>query len=251
MKVAMIDESYELILSTAQCEDALRRVLDLEAFWIARHPRFPFHTLGATNYYDIVGHAVPPYRRLARQYNPLLLDQFGDLYRALLAALRVQLAAPVAFCPDAALPGFHVFGADPAFAASAGHDLTHEQWFARRDGDAFPGNPIHVDSAHLALGLGDAPTISFTLAIALPRQGAGMRIWPFGRAEGGGTRQDELAAMLHASPTRDIAYAAGGLLVHSGDRYHQARGLPCEPGQWRITLQGHGALLGGQWQLFW
>lgn len=251
METTAVDEYYAVILPPAQCADVLRRLLDLEAFWIGRHPRFPFHTLGATNYYDIVGNPARPYRRLARQYNPLLLDQFGDVYEALVATLCARLDAPVVFCPDAALPGFHLFGADPAFAPSERHDLTHEQWFARRGGDAFPGSPIHVDSAHLALGLPDAPTISFTLAVALPAEGAGLKIWPFGRARGAGLDQDGLQALLRNAPARYIPYAPGGLLVHSGDLYHQARGLPCEPGQWRISLQGHGIRLDGQWQIFW
>ncbi|WP_186110336.1 hypothetical protein [Burkholderia gladioli] len=253
------------LLDEAAAAELVERLLDVEGFWIARHARLPFHTLGATNYYDITANPARPYARLAARYNPFLLAEFGPLYAALAAALRERLGRPVAWLADTqpatALPGFHIFGADPAFAAREEHDVLHGDWFRQRDGEAFPGNPIHVDTSHLALGLdaqarqaGDATplaTLSFTLPLALPEGGAGMRLWDFGHEA---TRLDDRAAQqarLRRGPTRELAYRPGTLFLHSGTRYHQARGFPVRPGQYRITLQGHGAWLDGAWRLFW
>ncbi|WP_329956051.1 hypothetical protein [Collimonas silvisoli] len=249
--MSRVQEFHDPVLSPAQCDDIVQRLLDVEAFWLPRHRDFPFYTLGATNYYDIVANPARPYRRLARQYNPFLLENFAEVYDALLTALRGHLRQTVGFYPGAALPGFHIFAAHPAFEASDRHDLTHEEWFRRRDADGFPGNPIHVDTAHLAIGLPAAPTISFTLAIAMPQGGAGMKIWPLTaehmqRIDEGGKLQ-----LLRRTASRCVAYRTGGLFVHSGDFFHQARGLPFHEQQYRITLQGHGAWLDGQWQLFW
>ncbi|RKP46823.1 hypothetical protein [Trinickia fusca] len=252
------DFEFELPLFTCGESEALvERVLDLEAFWLARHASLPFHTLGATNYYDITANPARPYERLARQYNPFLIDAFACVYEALLTALGECLRAPVTFLADAALPGFHIFGGHPDFAARPEHDVMHDVWFMRRDGAGFPGNPIHVDTAHRALGLAPGPsgnghaTFSFTLPLGLPRAGAGLRLWSL--------RCDDVAHLdsacqqqrLQVAPARHIAYRPGTLFLHAGDRFHQARGLPVAHGEYRITLQGHAVWLNQAWRLFW
>lgn len=250
-------EFQETLFDQAMCAEIVERLHDLDAFWLPRHPHLPFYTLGATNYYDITANPQRPYRRLAQQYNPLLLERFPELYAALLSTLRARLQQPIDFLPGAALPGFHIFEAHPDFAAGAGHDILHGAWFRQRDGMGFPGNPIHVDTAHLALGLpavvaGQAlPTLSLTLPLCVPQEGAGLKLWPLCAADLDAL--DEAAQMqrLRCSASRQVEYRPGRLLVHDGDCYHQARGLPVQGGQYRITLQGHGAWIENQWRLFW
>lgn len=247
---ARLEEFRCTLFTAAECATLVERLLDLEAFWIPRHRRLPFHTLGATNYYDITGNPARPYDRLARQYNPFLLNNFAEVYTALRAALAERLGAPVRFREGAALPGFHIFGADPAFAPGPHLDVTHTQWFQRRDGDGVPGNPIHVDTAHRALGL-SGPTLSCTLALRLPASGAGLKIWPLLEEDTAGLGEPERLDRLNRTPAREVAYTEGALFVHSGDWHHQARGLPSEPGEHRITLQGHGVRRDDGWHLFW
>jgi hypothetical protein len=254
---AVMQEFQQLIFSQPECDDIVRRLLDLEAFWLPRHAHFPFYTMGATHYYDITANPDRPYQRLARQYNPFLLDNFGDVYGALLTALQGRLGQPVAFLADAALPGFHIFGAHPAFVLSPEHDIAHGDWFQRRHGNDFPGSPIHLDTAHLTIGLptegAGAPraTRSFTLAVCLPRDGAGMKLWELGFEDIGNLSGDAQMQRLRHSPSRQVNYGAGELFVHGGDHYHQARGLPVHGDDYRITLQGHAALLEDTWRLFW
>ncbi|WP_232436940.1 hypothetical protein [Burkholderia ubonensis] len=245
------------LVSAGTSHALAERVLDLEAFWLPRHPSLPFHTLGATNYYDITANPARPYERLAQQYNPLLRACFAELYDALAVALGERLQAPVTWLAGAALPGFHVFGAHPAFAASHEHDVLHGDWFARRDGAGFPGNPIHVDTAHLALGLAPEPdgagrrTVSFTLPLRVPRDGAGMKRWPLRQDDLAGLTPASRLARLQCTPARHVAYRPGMLFLHTGDCFHQARGFPTRQGDYRITLQGHGAWLDHAWRLFW
>lgn len=241
----LMEEFRCTLFDAADCTALFDRLLEVDAFWIPRHPSLPFHTLGATNYYDITANPARPYARLAAQYNPLLRSVFADVYATLPAVLGDRLGAPVRFHEGAALPGFHIFGGDPAFAADPRHDVTHAEWFRRRDGGGYPGNPIHVDTAHRALGLA-GPTLSLTLPIQLPADGAGLRIWPLREEEGRGLRD-----LTARAPARDLAYRPGEMLVHCGDWYHQARGLPVHAGEYRITLQGHGVRLDDGWHLFW
>ncbi|OEZ50399.1 hypothetical protein JAB1_15140 [Janthinobacterium sp. MP5059B] len=239
------------VLTQQQCADVVERLLDLEPFWLRRTRHFPIHTLGATYYYDIVGMPARPYERLARQYNPFLLDNFGEVYDALLASLGAALGQPVVYHPALALPGFHMFGGHPALRASEDLDLVHEQWQGGRETTDFPGNPIHLDRGHLAVGLGAAPTLSVTLLIAAAGRGAGMKMWPFGLERTGNLDESEILALLQREPFEQIHYQTGAAFIHSGRRYHQARGFDGAPGDYRITLQGHAVWQGGQWQLFW
>jgi hypothetical protein len=238
------------VLEPEACAAVAEGLLDLEPFWLPRQPRLPFYTLGATHYYDITGNRGRPYERLVDQYNPLLLGCFGALYGSLRSCLGERLGARVTFAEGAALPGFHIFAADPVFAPSEAHDVTEAQYYARRGLDGHPGNPIHTDGAHEALGF-KGETLSFTLPIQLPAGGAGLRIWPLKECDRGGLDERGLQALLAATPHRDHTYAPGELLVHCGDWYHQARGMPVRQGDYRITLQGHGVRRGGVWHLFW
>jgi hypothetical protein len=56
-------------------------------------------------------------------------------------------------------------------------------------------------------------------------------------------------------PHEFIPYQTGSLYVHSGHFYHQIAGTtgPARPayGQWRVTLQGHGYVVGERLYLYW
>jgi hypothetical protein len=245
------------VLNTDACALICEKLMNMDAFWLSRHAELPFYTLGATNYYDISANPARPYAQLARKYNPFMRTEFALMYQALLQTLRQYLNAEVEFLADAALPGFHIFQGHPALREDASADVMHASWFTRRDANAFPGNPIHVDSAHLAVGLpefsdgGKLPTLSFTLAIALPKTGAGLRIWPLTTADTQALDEHEKLALLQATPYHSEVYQCGKLFLHSGDFYHQARGLPIDPDDYRITLQGHAAWWRQRWRLFW
>lgn len=245
------------LLSADACAQIVDKLHAVDAFWLARHAQLPFYTLGATNYYDITANPARPYEQLARKYNRFMREQFTELYQTLQQALRRYLNAEVEFLAEAALPGFHIFAGHPAIVEDVSADVMHGSWFARRNFQAFPGSPIHVDSAHLAVGLpamlhgAKLPTLSFTLALALPETGAGMKIWPLTAEDTVALDDAQVLQRLRETPVHTQHYRCGELFLHSGDFYHQARGLPSVPGQYRITLQGHGAWWRERWQLFW
>jgi hypothetical protein len=94
--------------------------------------------------------------------------------------------------------------------------------------------------------------LSFTLAIALPRAGAGLRVWDVPEAELRARPWAEISAELYRWGVRFHPYALGQLAVHSGQMVHQAILMPeVHPDDERITLQGHLALRRGTWQIYW
>ena len=48
-----------------------------------------------------------------------------------------------------------------------------------------------------------------------------------------------------------VPYRVGMAVCHSGHRLHQIASHDFAPGDERITLQGHGIMRKGVWQLYW
>jgi hypothetical protein len=245
------------VLDAAGCRAVRARIEALRASWTRRHPTAPFYTLGASNYFDIAQNPALPYYRMAAELNPLLMEHFGDLLRAVARALAGNLNMPVGFTERLAHPGFHIFEADEAFRSIRG--LTHREWFRERDNPAFVASPIHCDTPHYVVDWGeDAPRvamnrpISFTLAISTPASGAGMYVWDLRMPETAGYDDARLHEALAARRRILRRYRDGAMAVHDGMSYHQV--APMEdprPGEMRITLQGHGVPVAGVMRLFW
>lgn len=225
------------ILDADDCAAAADTVLALRSHWIRRIAGAEFYTLGAASYLD----EEARYRARAAELNPMLRTHFSAMHAALAGALAEVLAAPIAFAPDKALPGFHVWGVpgiptEPV--ASLHFDLQYERlaW------------PPEADFAH---------PISFTLPLRLPRAGGGLSMWDttkprvdafFARGSFSGTLHDLTVLM----PERLEPYTRGELIVHSGLELHRIAPIPSvEPDDLRITLQGHGLRVGSCWQIYW
>lgn len=215
-----------------------QRVLGLRAHWRSRHTRLPFFTLGAASYLDAErGQSL--YTEAASQDNPLLVREFGELQERVRGALAQALDRGVEWVDRFALPGFHVFGACPEFSA--------------------PFAAIHVDRQHRLLEFGalapvdEANTLSITLPLMLPTGGAGLRLWDI---DGRALEHTDAATRSNLSKTTKAPvverYSLGEALVHDGFQLHQIAPMSgAHPGEWRITLQAHAALLHGRWRLYW
>ena len=173
----LLEQMEEQTLLTAEeCREVRTAVYDLEAHWTRRHPQVPFFTLGVASYLDARRDAAAGYHAAARRLNPLLGERFGWLHGRLADRLSRVLAAPVVYRASCALPGFHIFEWCLAFEQPVGsvhQDLQYQylDWRPAEQQDF--RNPI-----------------SFTLAIALPRTGGGLRVWDAGHEElGAWTRQ--------------------------------------------------------------
>ncbi len=257
MTASQIDPVVEIeVLSADECARVRSSLQEMREHWIQRHPVAPFYTLGASNYFDIAYNPLLPYYRMAARFNPIMRERLGWLYDRVAEKLSQHFSAPVTYRENLALPGFHIFLSHQSFEHP--QNLTHMEWFRAKGKADVVANPIHCDTAHKVVDWSGAEAIDFdnpisiTLPIALPRTGAGLNVWDFGLERSEGLSQSELHELLNTSDTLLHSYQLGSLATHSGLRYHQVAAMnDLQPDDERITLQGHGVLCEGTWQLFW
>ncbi len=177
----------------------------------SRSNDFPFFTLGKSAYLD--GN-TDKYYYGAKEYNPILFYLFKDMYREVEGRLSKFFGEQVTTNLKLALPGFHIFPADPKLLTIAGN------W--------------HLDTPHTTLGLGEQDHHAFTVAIELPTGGGGIDM-----KDGGDSN-------------RYIAYDTGELFIHNGMTPHRiASYREYVEGDYRITLQGHIIRDGANLIMFW
>lgn len=211
---------------------------DLKSYWIKRDPWVPFYTLGAASYLDAVGNSRPTYYSKAKHDNPILWEHFKWLYERLSDKLARTLGEPIAYPPMLALPGFHIY-----------------LWCLVFERPVFS---IHRDLQYTLLdwksstGIDFTRPISFTLAIKLPKSGGGLYIWNLDHEEIRGLPRPEIDRLIGSRKKTFHPYKAGKLILHSGHQVHQVAPMQnAQPDDERITLQGHGLLCQGTWQLYW
>ena len=232
------DDMAELaVLDVADCQRALAAIDALRASWTQRHPMLPFFTLGAASYID-AARSRDGYKAAATAGNPLIESRFGWLLECVRSSLESTLGAPVAWNPDAALPGFHIYLAHKMF----------EQ----------PIASIHCDSQYELVDWTRCGTpdftraASFTLALALPRHGGGLNVWDVNRSDITGLDNVGIGARIRAAKMSYHSYSTGTMVLHSGNVMHQAApGRDISPEERRITLQGHCQRVGDRWFAYW
>lgn len=224
-----------------ECAGWAARVEALRAHWRPRNGE-GFYTLGCATYLDVCNSDTPDldyYDRL-RDSNALLDAEFGDLLERVRDALERTLGRPARFVLGLARPGFHVFERDGIAVhagANAHFDLQHQRL-------RFP-RPIREDEA-----------VSFTLAIKLPVAGGGLDTWnvvprDLERLARLG-RPIDLQGMTRTKPMIRHDYTVGAMAIQIAPILHRIGPSPRrEPGDQRITLQGHGVLDDEGWVLYW
>ena len=227
------------ILAPSDCARVRAVVYELRHLWIPRNRQFPFFTLAAASYLDAAAPgSCDAYCRKAAASNALLREQLGWLYDSVLEALSHHLGAPATHCEPYALPGFHIFLAHEFFrtsVASVHCDLQYQllEW----------GPPEAVDFER---------PLSFTLSISLPRSGAGLNIWDLTQGEIAPLSSWQRQALIDTRRKTHVPYETGGMILHSGHSVHQIAPMAkAEPGEERITLQGHAIQRSGVWQVYW
>ena len=227
------------LLAPSECELVCSRIANLKQFWLQQDASLPFYSLGTASYFhDPVHNPVEKYHSLVKCYNTLLWDNFAWLYQKLADNLAAKLAAPIYYPKNLALPGFHIF-------------LAHKS-FEQLD------PPIHRDIQYRMHGwetqsaTSYAQTISFTLAIKLPKSGAGINIWDLHHDEVDRMSPTEIESLVESQTKYFYPYELGKFALHSGHFVHQIAPVNnIQPNDQRITLQGHGFLVGGVWHLYW
>lgn len=199
-----------------KCAEVAQRVLKNRQLWVDRGH---FYTMGAATYQD------DPYNypAVAEKYNSSIAKKFGDELCELATFLEEKLGITPAFQQGTGLPSFHVF--DLQASGMVGHP--------------------HVDEPHERVLWADdvADTFSFTILLESPPDGAGLDMW-LDHTEADIDRYAETGEL--PEPTY-FPYTKGEFVIHSGLIPHRiANPAPSQRmllGEYRITLQGHGATL--------
>lgn len=227
------------LFSEQTCAELCRRIHNLREHWVQRHESAPFFTLGAASYLDGDRYDAARYKQEMQRTRPLLSEHFAEIYEPLRLAFAEVMAAPCQYHPDLALPGFHVYLADPIFERRMGSihiDLQYEQTGA----DA----TFEVDLRR---------QWSLTLALQLPRTGGGLRVWPVDGYVLRGADPEQRAKVLAVQPKASFhPYRVGALAVHSGFLFHQIAPITTlHPNDQRITLQAHAIWAGDRYLMYW
>jgi hypothetical protein len=235
------------LLSHDECRRVRDDVRALVDHWLARpKPPSHFHTLGVNSYMDLgdPDQRRPDinYYRDAGRYAQLLMGSFAWLYERVRVALEEHLKSKVVFDDLLAIPGFHIFevGAIPTQPTASIHfDLQY----------------LRIDWSGKEVLDRESP-ISFTLPVALPRAGGGLRTWNLSYREMERAVQkgyvQTIDEMRRFKTCSEHAYSEGVLQVHSGHMLHQIAPIAgTQTDDERITLQGHGVRRGDNWVLYW
>jgi len=225
-------------LTLEECQEVRRIIYDLKRFWNQTDTYEPAYTLGVATYRHAPPNPLPLYYAKARLFNPLLREHLGWLYDRLLMILAEELGQPTCYREDLALPGFHIF-------------VAHEIWKvnvlqAHVDGQFKYHHWAPEAEVHFQRPL------SFTLAISLPKAGGGLDMWDLNQEECVGISKLDRLNLLATKKVTYHPYTVGKIALHIGKIYHRIGNLESmETGDERITLQGHGLLCQGTWQLYW
>jgi hypothetical protein len=223
------------VVDAAGADGIAERVCAARKDWRRRSLRAEFYTLGGNSYMDLAGSGDgdATYFHPARDGNNRLRHRFPDVYDRLAERFELALSLGVRFPDDLALPGFHIW---------TGMSIPHSS-----------GPSIHFDLQYLRIlerpaYAGATGTVSFTLPVQLPHSGSALNVWPdiiYPDATGG-------VAAARTTPPTIIAYRAGVAVVHSGHLLHQI-GATDSPAadDLRITMQGHGLVIGDELVLYW
>lgn len=210
------------VLTEQECQRFADQVLKLKDHWTHRLDqlkgvKIELSTLGRATYLDgFEGQA------LARnEINQILWENFKDLYHIVCEKLTESLGRPVMIDQHYILPGFHVVNAIEALPGGVDY-----------------GGMIHADTQHESaqFPFEFSEIFSFTLPLLIPQNGTGLNYWTDSTRE-----------------LKYLPYKLGEMVTHSCTTLHQMANPEAgmQPGEYRITLQGHGVLKsGGQWLIY-
>lgn len=226
------------MLMPFEAQQITQEVHHSRPYWKQRHATAPFFTLGVASYLDGGAGKGKAYTEGVAQLNPLLRERFGLLYDRLSDVLTEALKCPVFYDERFSLPGFHIYLGDEVFTR--------------------PVAKIHCDLQYRNLDWSGVPGVdftdplSFTLPVSLPQSGGGLNYWNLGRTDADTLPREEFAQRFREQPPEYFPYTEGRLVLHSGQMIHQASLMSdLQPGDERITLQGHGVRVDGRWLLYW
>jgi hypothetical protein len=239
------------LLSQEEARLAVQTIRELRPFWHRLTNNHAGFQLGTAS-----NRGLPPgeYARQAAETNPRLRASFSGLLervrQALESTLQRRRKGPARFTEHHALPGFHVFEQE-----AAGQPFAPSVFGPHWDWNVYdvPWSPELPDDMALS------EFASFTLPLELPSTGGGLHIWEHLFSSDVLAHVEEHQIPLDVA-TRRLAesrsptfhpYEVGTLYMHTGHEVHQVKPWDNQPGEARITLQGHGVFHEGVWWLYW
>lgn len=229
------------LLTPPGCEQLVHKIVSRETHWTGRHALedqvHQFHTLGAATYLD----TPTAYAATATSANPVLREVCAELYKAVADAIGEHTGHPAILTDRLALPGFHIFRGDH-----------------RAPPGLMYGGTIHMDKPHARHAFSGTidGTLSLTLPLCIPTGGAGMYFWrnvPDDMLSGPKAPHEMSPAQYAWFDTHKefVGYEIGEMVLHDGLTVHQlANPAPTDQHDLRVSLQGHGVLCDGAWELF-
>ncbi len=225
----------EEIFTISQSQIIHNKVMNLKDHWKKRNKIL--YTLGDAYYLDGKSKVSMP-----NNNKIILYDTFKDEYDQILNYFKIKLnTSNVMYHPNETvyLPAFHIFEVNEIFSRSIASLHIDKQYTFLPD----------IDECDLN------KTLSFTIAINIPKNGAGLYKYPLYK------NSDQINKIYPwwflnfcYKDVDYIPYKIGHIVTHDGHQYHMiAPSIPSTSNEYRITLQGHGIYnkIKNYWYLYW
>ena len=208
-------------LSKKECKKIVNLLIKRQDKWESRSPFGDFFmSYGALTYLD-----TKNYDKKVKRFNQILLEDFDWIYNKIKLYYKNKFNKSIEY--RKALPGFHIF--------QNSDKINMYKDFAN----------IHSDLTHLKHDW-ESPissVFSFTIAIELPKCGAGLNVWPsfpkhIKNTFFPGMKKDDQELLKETAIY--IPYKLGYIYEHTGLLMHQITVQDSvEDKERRITMQGH------------
>lgn len=255
-----IQKSIQL-LSAEEAKSVYDRVMSLQDEWMLRLPGdLALHTLGVGTFPDKSNGSTVYFDKLESS-NKMMRDNFSDIYDRVLEYFNKELG-PTKYAPGLALPIFHIFSnkvEDRKEVISIPE--INKQFKIHHDN-------VHIDQEDY-FGNEEMDHITFTLAISLPKRGAGLFVYGEDYVDGASEEDSQVYLDILDTPydqgevneltfknnnwsdPKFIEYYPGSFVYQIGEIYHQIIiGLDITSHDDRITFQGIGVKKDGEWLLY-
>ena len=205
------------------------------------------YTLGSASYLDaskysrdILSLSKEDIVKKLTKYNPILKETFSELLESIRCFFEREFGLECSYSSSLAYPGFHIFES----SNENSNQYNHEPHF---DGQYETLMKI-MDIKDIS----PEKLLSFTLPIALPPEGGGLRMWNWNYNDNNGKTSKEIINGIKKSKIVNIKYNEGEIIWHNGLNLHQIKAWPISKQSTpRITMQGHGCLINNKMYLYW
>jgi len=260
MQVKKTPEKYGFInvLNDNDVNKTIHAIENLYDYWVQRH-NIDSYILGAALYEHQKDYGgIINYFNIAKIMNPILLENFGWLYEILLEKLSIELAEPFEITDIIGYPGFHIFG-HPHGKLNSDVSIQMMQTLLANIHSDIQGNLL-VDywKETFQSDFDLSNPMSFTLALELPKNGAGLSTWGINDYEKNDDYEKYLKSLdykkfpyEYLGPPDIVPYTVGNMFYFFGDMLHQiAPAYKMDYNDRRITMQGHAIKCKGIWRVY-